>query len=69
MTCAQHSESLEHSFEIPNPFIQYYKAGFGWSVFVVKGKGLVINYRDGRLQNGRIVGPKLFCNPLPHKTG
>ena len=31
------------------------------------GKGLVINYGEGGLQNGKIAGPKLFAPPL--KTG
>ena len=30
-------------------------------------KGLVINYGEGGLQNGKIAGPKLFAPP--HKTG
>ena len=30
-------------------------------------KGLVINYGEGGLQNGKIAGPKLFAPPL--KTG
>ena len=35
------------------------------------GKGLVINYGEGRggLQNGKIAGPKLFAPPPPLKTG
>ena len=33
----------------------------------VSYKGLVINYGEGGLQNGKIAGPKLFASPL--KTG
>ena len=32
-----------------------------------RGKGLVINYGKGGLQNGKIAGPKLFAPPF--KTG
>ena len=28
-------------------------------------KGLVINYGEGGLQNGKIAGPKLFAPPPP----
>ena len=32
-------------------------------------KRLVINDREGGLQNGKIAGPKLFVPPPPLKTG
>ena len=35
--------------------------------YVGGDKGLVINYGEGGLQNGKILGPKLFVSPL--KTG
>ena len=33
-----------------------------------KGKGLVINYGEGGLQNGKIAGPKLFAPPPQDKV-
>ena len=35
-----------------------------------KSEGLVINYGEGGgLQNGKIVGPKLFAPPPPSRQG
>ena len=35
-----------------------------YCVHSVNSKGLVFNYREGRLQNGKIAGPRLFGPPL-----
>ena len=36
-----------------------------WLVNILLSNVLVINYGEGMLQNGEIVGPKLFAPPPP----
>ena len=33
-------------------------------MIVIEARGMVINYGEGGLQNGKIAGPKLFVPPL-----